>query len=190
MQLPNAARLSKLEWYLRRLQAMSGREILWRSQDQAWKLAWRSRQVKPGARVPGRSLLAGGQYPTFGAVLASGALAAVPAPAAELALDAAEQVMSGHWRALGVDRDDLVAPDWFYDPLTGRHAPSDKYCFDINSRDEAVTGNAKYVWELSRMHHVTVLVCAFALSGQERFATRAAEHLRSWWEQNPYLSGP
>ena len=39
------------------------------------------------------------------------------------------------------------------------------------------------------MHHVTVLAAAFALSGDERYAERAASHLRSWWAQNPFLSG-
>ena len=39
------------------------------------------------------------------------------------------------------------------------------------------------------MHHLTVLAAAFALSGDERYAERAASHLRSWWAQNPFLSG-
>ena len=63
------------------------------------------------------------------------------------------------------------------------------YCFKVNHRSEDVTGNVKQVWELSRMHHVTVLATAFALTGDERYAERAASHLRSWWAQNPFLSG-
>ena len=39
------------------------------------------------------------------------------------------------------------------------------------------------------MHHLTVLAAAFSLSGDERYAVRAASHLRSWWAQNPFLSG-
>ena len=39
------------------------------------------------------------------------------------------------------------------------------------------------------MHHLTVLATAFALTGDERYAERAASHLRSWWAQNPFLSG-
>ena len=80
-------------------------------------------------------------------------------------------------------------PDWFFDPVTGTRAPQIDYCFKVNHRSEDVTGNVKQVWELSRMHHLTVLAAAFSLSGDERYATRAASHLRSWWAQNPFLSG-
>ena len=53
----------------------------------------------------------------------------------------------------------------------------------------AVTGNVKQVWELSRMQHVTVLAAAFAFSARRQYAERAARQLRSWWAQNPFLSG-
>src|SRR5205823_5555065 len=56
-------------------------------------------------------------------------------------------------------------------------------------RDPQVTGNVKQVWELSRLHHVTVLAAAYALSRNEKYAERAAHHLSSWWRQNPFLSG-
>ena len=55
--------------------------------------------------------------------------------------------------------------------------------------DEAVTGNVKAVWELSRHHQVTVLAAAYWLTGEERYAATAACHLRSWWKANPFLSG-
>ena len=86
-------------------------------------------------------------------------------------------------------RTDMQAPDWFLDPVTGRRASRSEYCFKIDHRNEQVTGNVKQVWELSRMHHVTVLAAAFAFSGDERYARRVASHLRSWWTENPFLSG-
>jgi hypothetical protein len=101
----------------------------------------------------------------------------------------AEEILSGRWETLGVVRNDLIDPDWFYDPVTGRRAPQETYCFRIDHRSEAVTGNIKQVWELSRMQHATVLAAAYALTGCERFAERTAEHLRSWWRNNPFLSG-
>ena len=82
-----------------------------------------------------------------------------------------------------------MAPDWFLDPLSGRRAPQAEYCFSINHRNEAVTGNAKQVWELSRHHHLTVLAAAYALTGDRRYAERAGSHLQSWWQENPFLSG-
>ena len=97
--------------------------------------------------------------------------------------------MGGTWQLLGSERMDMKDPDWFFDPVTGRRAPQLDYCFKVNHRAEDVTGNVKQIWELSRMHHVTVLATAFALSGDERYADRAVLHLRSWWRQNPFLSG-
>ena len=80
-------------------------------------------------------------------------------------------------------------PDWFFDPVTGRRAPQFDYCFKVNHRSEDVTGNVKQIWELSRMHHVTVLAAAFALSGDERYADRAASISARGGAQNPFLSG-
>jgi hypothetical protein len=90
---------------------------------------------------------------------------------------------------LGIVRQDLDDPDWFLDPITGVRAPQDGYCFGIDHRDVCVTGNVKQIWELSRMHHVTVLAAAYALTRNDKYADRAAAHLRSWWRQNPFLSG-
>ena len=47
----------------------------------------------------------------------------------------------------------------------------------------------KQVWELSRHQHLTVLAAAFFVSGDARYAERVDEQLRSWWAENPFLSG-
>ncbi len=101
----------------------------------------------------------------------------------------AEELLAGRWQLLGTLRRDMEDPDWFFDPVTGRRAPQTDYCFKVNHRSEDVTGNVKQVWELSRMHHLTVLAAAFALTGDERYAELAESHLRSWWAQSPFLSG-
>jgi hypothetical protein len=88
-----------------------------------------------------------------------------------------------------VDRKDIDAPDWFFDPVTGRRAPQADYCFTIDHRSEAVTGNVKQVWELSRHQHVSLLASAYAVSGSEVYAEAAARQLSSWWADNPFLSG-
>jgi hypothetical protein len=113
----------------------------------------------------------------------------VPAEAAAPLIRAADEILAGRWEVLGVVRPDMVAPDWFLDPLSGRRAPQAAYSFSVNHRDEAVTGNVKQVWELSRHHHLTVLAGAYALTGDRRYAERAGAHLRSWWQENPFLSG-
>ncbi len=86
-------------------------------------------------------------------------------------------------------RKDIGEPDWFYDPLTGIRAPQTAYCFRIDHRREDLTGNVKQVWELSRQHHLTVLATAFALSEDDAYAEAVGRQLRSWWAENPFLSG-
>jgi len=127
--------------------------------------------------------------PRFDSPLPAGALDAVPADDVRRLLRAADEILAGRWEVLGVTRQDMVAPDWFLDPLSGRRAPQAEYCFSINHRSETVTGNVKQVWELSRHHHLTLLAGAYALTGDRRYADRAGSHLQSWWQENPFLSG-
>ncbi|HEY6797909.1 MAG TPA: alginate lyase family protein, partial [Kineosporiaceae bacterium] len=114
---------------------------------------------------------------------------AVPAEAAAALVAAADRVLGGTWSMLGTVRHDSADPDWFLDPVTGLRAPDRRSAFRINHRDEAVTGNVKQVWELSRHHHLTVLATAWWLTGDERYAEAVAGQLRSWWRANPFLSG-
>ena len=130
-----------------------------------------------------------GREPAFPFPPPAGALDAVPAADSRRLLRTADEMMAGRWEVLGVIRQDMAAPDWFLDPLTGKRAPQGRYCFSVNHRDQALTGNVKQVWELSRHHHLTVLAAAYALTGDRRYAERAGQHLRSWWKENPFLSG-
>ena len=45
------------------------------------------------------------------------------------------------------------------------------------------------MWEISRLQHLTLLATAWFVSGDEAYACRVAEQLRSWWRENPFLSG-
>ena len=182
---------ARVGWYLHRLRCMSATEVSWRSADAVRKRAWRRRQVPPAAvaRLLVQPGPASASAPRFQSPLPGGALAAVPADDAERLLGAADEILAGRWEVLGVTRQDMVAPDWFLDPLSGRRAPQAEYCFSVNHRDQAVTGNVKQVWELSRHHHLTILASAYALTGDRRYAERAGYHLRSWWQENPFLSG-
>jgi hypothetical protein len=126
---------------------------------------------------------------TFAATLPPGTRDHVPAAAREAVVQAADRLLSGEWEVLGYPRPDIVDPDWFRDTVTGRRAPQDVLAFHIDHRDEAVTGNVKSVWELSRHHHLTVLASAWWLTEDERYAAPVAHQLRSWWEANPFLSG-
>ncbi len=178
--------MPSLSWYARRLSRMSPSEVADRARHQAVKVAWRRRQVRPGATDP---LVVPAVVPAFAAMLpAGGGLEPDPAAVAEL-LDTAELLLKGHATILGVDRLDFDAPDWFVDPATGAHAPQDAYCFSIDHRSPAEVGIIKNVWEPSRHHQLTLLAAAYRLTGDERYAERTASLLRGWWQANPFLSG-
>lgn len=169
-------------WYLRRLSRMGPGEIAGRAGDTVRRRRWRA--------------LAGEQHGApwlprreFTATLDPATVAAVPAEGRERLLATADRLLDGYADHFGVTRDDLVSPDWSYDPRTGRRAPSETYAFDVPYRDEAVIGDVKQIWEPSRHQHLTVLAAAYALTGDDRYANRVAEHLKSWWSANPPLRG-
>ncbi len=174
-------------WYAQRLRQMSPAEIAGRGVDQARRTAWAHRQVLPGAPAGLPSGLRDcRQFPT---PLPTGTREQVPAAARQAVITAADRLVAGDWSLLGTPRADIVRPDWFLDPVTGRRAPQDRLAFRINHRDEGETGNVKSVWELSRHHHLTVLASAWWLTGDDTYAEIVDEQLRSWWSENPFLSG-
>jgi hypothetical protein len=166
---------------------MSPAEVAWRARDQALRAAWSRRQVR-------REQIAAAVSPPaaqrrFAAVLPPHTAARVPAAARTAVLAAADQLLRGEWEVLGVVRTDLVLPDWFHDPVTGRRPPPDRYAFRIDHRSEEQAGNVKQIWEISRLQHLTLLATAWFLTHDQRYARRVAGHLRSWWRENPFLSG-
>ena len=183
----SASRISHLGWYVRRAAAMSPDEVAWRMRDQALRAWWSRRQVRPG-RLDADAPSPEGER-RFAAVLPPGTTERIAGEARAAVLDSAERLLRGEWEILGVARTDLAQPDWFLDPLTGRRSVQDRYAFRIDHRSEEQVGNIKQVWELSRLQHLTLLATAWFLSHDERYACRVADHLRSWWRENPFLSG-
>ncbi|MFD9358035.1 alginate lyase family protein [Streptomyces sp. NPDC060031] len=165
-------------WYLRRLSRMGPREVGGRVGDAVRRRRWRS-------ALPDCPSVIGAR---FTAVLPAGSIDAVPPDAAKRLIAEADRLMAGHAEYFGVDRDDLADPDWWYDPKTGRRAPQG-HAFDVPYRSEDAVGDIKQIWELSRHQYLTVLAAAYAITGDERYAERVAEHLRSWWAANAPLRG-
>ncbi len=178
---------AKLSWYARRLGRMSPAEIAWRAREQAIRRAWARRQVRPGqvASVP----LPPAADRRFTAVLPADVAQRVPGHARDAIIADADRLLKGEWEMLGVVRTDMERPDWFYDPVTGGRSAPDTYAFQINQRSEEQTGNVKQVWELNRLQHLTLLATAWFLTHEEGYAQRVADQLRSWWLENPFLSG-
>ncbi len=179
--------LSRMGWYARRAVRMSPAEVAWRARDQAVQLAWSRRQVMPGQLPPVLPPRSGDR--SFTAVLPPGTAGRVPDAARAAVLAAADQLIRGEWEVLGVARTDLVTPDWFYDPVTGRRSSPGRYAFRINQRSEEQVGNVKQVWEISRLQHLTLLSTAWFLTRDEAYASRVADQLRSWYRENLFLSG-
>ncbi|MDV9192064.1 alginate lyase family protein [Streptomyces sp. SR27] len=165
-------------WYLRRLSRMGPAEVGGRAVDAARRRHWRSARPRV-PRVTGAR---------FTAVLPAGTVASIAPDAAKRLVAEADRLMAGHAEFFGVERDDLVDPDWWYDPKTGRRAPWG-YAFDVPYREEEAVGDIKQIWELSRHQYLTVLAAAYAVTGDERYAERVADHLRSWWAANAPLRG-
>lgn len=169
-------------WYLRRLSAMGPAEIAGRAVDVVRKRRWRRIAAHPPEPTPLR-------LRRFRTALPDGALDDVSDAARQRLLATADRLLDGRAEYFGVERDDLVHPDWSFDPKTGRSAPDDVYAFDVPYRDEAATGDIKQIWEPSRHQHLTVLAAAYAVTGESRYAERVADHLKSWWAANPPLRG-
>ncbi len=178
---------ARIGWYARRATRMSSAEMAWRARDQALRAAWSRRQVR---REDLRAILPlpGGKR-RFTAVLPPDTAAQVTGSAKAAVLAAAKQLMKGEWEVLGVVRTDLMMPDWFCDPVTGYRSSPDCYAFRINHRSEEQTGNVKQIWEISRLQHLTLLATAWFVTADEEYAHRVADQLRSWWRENPFLSG-
>ena len=181
----------ELRWYLHRARRMAPAEVVVRGRDRVRQAAWRSRRVRPatigaGAGPKPNSTLRPLRFPTR---LDPSAAAAVGCEARADLLAVADKLLTGRWEVLGVTRHDLDDPDWFYDPITGRRAPQDRYAFNVRFRSESETGNVKQIWELSRHQHLTVLAAAWFVSGDDRYAEAIATQLPSWCRENPFLSG-
>jgi hypothetical protein len=168
---------------------MSPTEVAWRARDQVFRAAWSVRQVRPAqiAALPAMPLTAGQRE--FTTLLPAGTPDAVPADARACIVEAADRLLRGEWEVLSVVRTDLATPDWFRDPVTGRRSDPGRYAFRIDHRSEEQVGNVKQVWEISRLQHLTVLASAWYLTHDPAYAQRVADQLRSWWRENPFLSG-
>lgn len=181
MSSPLSASTARLRWYVDRLAAMSAAEVADRARERAITAAWRVRpgDVPVATPTPVVGTWSGGSAGDM----------ALDDPEVRSLLDAADELMAGEATVLGVRRDDMVAPDWYLDVTTGRRAPADAVAFSIPVRDWDAVGDMKLVWELSRHHHLTVLALAYRLTGDDRYAVRVAEHLRSWWAACPFPMG-
>ena len=80
-------------------------------------------------------------------------------------------------------------PDWLLNPVNGCRYPGDKHWSMIPDLSE-LYGDIKFVWESSRFGQVFVLVRAFALTGDDKYAEAFWTLVESWIDANPPEMGP
>ena len=74
-------------------------------------------------------------------------------------------------------------------PDTAARVPEEARKAVLEAADRLLPEEWEQVWEPSRLQHLTLLATAWFLTHDERYARRVADHLRSWWRENPFLSG-
>ena len=173
-----------LGWYWRRLSRMSAGEVAARLRTALRQAAWRSAAGRPALRQA--ALLPGPLRARIALPARHGSAGA----ARDALIAYADRILAGDWPVFETQRHGVPAePDWFLDPLTGRRAPQDIYCFAVPHRRRDIVGDLKHVWEPSRHQATVSLATAWWLTGDARYAEAAARHLTSWWRDNPYLMG-
>jgi hypothetical protein len=79
-------------------------------------------------------------------------------------------------------------PDWMLEPVCGKRSPA-LHWSRIAFLDPCVAGDCKFTWELNRHQYFITLGRAYALTGDNRYASLVADHLSSWMDDNPPKSG-
>ncbi|ODU04102.1 MAG: hypothetical protein ABS81_11705 [Pseudonocardia sp. SCN 72-86] len=183
--------MRKLDWYRRRLAAMSANEIAWRASGVV-RAARDERRTLPGVA---EIVVAGGEAAAFDSfraaadrpVLLDRVRAAVIADdhpgGRDAVVAAAERLVGGEVQYFGYPAVRLVEPvDWSHDPVADVRWPRIA-SGRLNHRSAA--GDAKWIWELNRLQHLPLLAQAWLFTGDDRFAETAWHHLDGWLEQSP-----
>ena len=190
--------MQTLNWYYRRLKAMSPGEIAWRLRS---SLCDRADRFLIGRRQRWRDLPqilngAGGSTPGFhvsdlgaGAWSKASESGGVEASWCDSLLARAERI-AGH-RLSFFDLKDQHLGDpviWNRDHKRGQDTPM-IFSPALDYRTVTEAGDCKFVWEPNRHHQFVVLGRAYRASGDIRFARAVAEQLDSWLTQNPFGVG-
>lgn len=182
--------MPSLAWYAARLQAMSLGEVLWRLRSTT-RDALRRRGI--GQPRLGRRRARG---PNFAEIADARERPCAPGGAC-----CASPAYRRLWRDPLMARADAAArgvlsifdltqanvgdpPRWNRDVKTRTDAPL-SFAPSIDYRRFDLVGDAKFIWELNRHHHLVVLARAAAAGGDRGYAKAVAAHLRSWLDQCP-----
>ncbi|MGF1496352.1 MAG: alginate lyase family protein [Elainellaceae cyanobacterium] len=171
---------NKLKWYWHRVRAMSAAEVMARVEFALKKRQWRQREqwVAPSPDLS-RWLDQRDRWQ----------VPPLPQDGPEITdlLAEADAYLQGDYCLLNLRFHELPF-DWHRDPQTGMRAPL-AFGPDLNYRDPRVAGNFRNIWEKNRHHHLTILATAYAISGDDRYASAVESQIQQWLDQNPVLTG-
>jgi len=191
--------MQTLDWYYRRLKAMSAGEVALRIgsslRDRAdWFLVGRRQQLRRPSVISNGG--GGDEGPAFRVSdMAVGDRARLKTDDEmrkqwyDSLLARAERIAEHRLDFFNLKDKHLGDPIvWNRDHERGQDTPM-TYCAFLDYRDVKEAGDCKLVWEPNRHHQLVVLGRAYRLSGDIRFAHAVAEQLDSWLRQNPYGVG-
>ncbi|MFI4884572.1 MAG: alginate lyase family protein [Steroidobacterales bacterium] len=174
---PRSGGQGRLQWMLRRLRAMSPRELGFRLR----------RKVQQDAERAGIGLARPAEPAG-----ASGPAWVSPLPRefdARRYTRAADRILDGRFDVFALEDAPLgFPPRWNVDPKTGIEAPLE-FGIGLDYRDAARVGDIKYLWEINRHLEVVTLAQAWHLTTDERYARGARVLIDSWLTDCPYPRG-
>lgn len=102
---------------------------------------------------------------------------------------AADRILDGFFEVLSLRAAHLgFPPRWNVDPRTGVEAPL-VFGKHLNYRDPGLVGDVKYLWEFNRHYELVTLAQAYHLTGEKRYAFGCRTLLDSWFSECPYPRG-
>jgi len=182
------------QWYFNRLRSMTPAEISWRvrnaARDRLDRVMLGQHQRRIAARAAelvGIDLRDAGYRP--GKHLPLNVKAFMPAEWAERLVQEADAILAHQIRLFGAEPTDVGDPiRWNYEHNKQAATLTD-FIGQVDYRDYAQVGDCKWVWELSRHHHLVVLGRAYALTGDRRYAAEVVAQIKSWMDASPYGTG-
>ena len=102
---------------------------------------------------------------------------------------AADRILTGSFDVLSLRGAQLgFPPRWNVDPRTGIEAPL-VFGKELDYRKHSLVGDVKYLWEPNRHLELVTLAQAWHLTREERYLAGCRTLLESWFNQCPYPRG-
>jgi len=189
--------MQSIGWYLKRLQAMSPGEVVWRigslARDQFDRVRIPLGLVPKADSAPRTECHEGVAGFAVSDFEPSNWKAGVPEAVGDVWLREltarADKLAEGYLSFFDLEDKFLGNPiDWHFDHAAGK-ATSRGAIQSVDYRDFDRNGDCKLVWEPNRHHHLVVLARAYRATGERRYAEAVIGQLESWMAQNPFGYG-